>query len=288
MVSYIFEIDPPAWKGLRNLYTRFQIDPRRDPWNSVLSTQIPPPAFQCRVGWEAFPNDDRSRFPGLAALHAAGINLTKGVEEIFKFCLRLSIGSCHRGKNLPPHLREPAHGMSYIHENGPALKDTEIRIVIGAELLWPLLSPDTTESEKLSCSFAVACTLLHEFAVCFLLSRASSISTFNLLMALTNHSSVTPDQHGVELACSLLPKHTGAIPGLFPAETAHLAALGDTLFGQNMEPIAGWTKDDFYQPFFEDEPVAEPGHALVNDVRIHLIQVVALVWCCTKLPGYEC
>ncbi|KAH8845456.1 hypothetical protein MCOR27_002020 [Pyricularia oryzae] len=236
VVSYIFEIDPPAWKGLRNLYTRFQIDPRRDPWNSVLSTQIPPSAFQGRVGWEAFPNDDRSRFPGLAALHAAGINLTKGVEEIFKFCLRLSIGSCHRGKNLPPHLREPAHGMSYIHENGPALKDTEIRIVIGAELLWPLLSPDTTESEKLSCSFAVACTLLHEFA------------------------------HGVELACSLLPKHTGAIPGLFPAETAHLAALGDTLFGQNMEPIAGWTKDDFYQPFFEDEPVAEPGHALVNDI----------------------
>ncbi|TLS27049.1 hypothetical protein PpBr36_04945 [Pyricularia pennisetigena] len=236
MLSYIFDADPPAWKGLRNLYTRFQVDPQRDPWNAVLKSQIRPSAFQGRVGWEAFPNDDRSRFEDLAALHAAGVNLTAGVEAIVKSCLRLSIGSCHRGKTLPPHQREPAHGVSYIHQNGPAIKDTEIRIVIGAELLWPLLSPDTTESEKISCSFVVSCTLLHEFA------------------------------HAVELACTLLPKNPGVIPGIYPAQTAQLTALGDTLFGENLQPIASWTKDDFNQPFFEDEAVAEPGHAIVNDI----------------------
>ncbi|TLD18055.1 hypothetical protein PspLS_10513 [Pyricularia sp. CBS 133598] len=236
VLSYIFYVEPPAWQALWNLYTRFQIDPRRDPWNAVLKTQIPPSAFQGRVGWEAFPNDERSRFESLAGLHAAGVNLTGGVKTIVENCLRLSIGSCHRGKNVPPHQREHAHGVTYIHENGPALKDTEIRIIIGAELLWPLLSPDTTESEKISCSFAVTCTLLHEFA------------------------------HAVELACSLLVKNPGVIPGLYPAQTAQLAGLSDTLFGENMQPISNWTKDDFNQPFFEDEAVAEPGHAIINDI----------------------
>ncbi|KAI6374041.1 hypothetical protein MCOR25_003274 [Pyricularia grisea] len=235
LLTHILIVDPPALKGLRNLYTRFQIDPQRDPWNAVLKTQIQLSGFQGRVGWEAVPNDDRSRFEGLAALHAAGVDLTTGVEAIMRHCLRISIGSCHRGKKVPPHQREPAHGNTYIHENGPSINDTEIRIVIGAELLWPLLSPDTTESEKISCSFGVACALLHEFA------------------------------HATELACSLLPKNPGAIPGLLPAQAAQLAALGDTLFGEKLQPIAGWTKDDFSQPFFEDEAVAEPGHAIIND-----------------------
>lgn len=41
-----------------------------------------------------------------------------------------------------------------------------IRIQLAAEAIWPLLAPQYSKSEKMACSFGIANTLLHEFAVC--------------------------------------------------------------------------------------------------------------------------
>lgn len=42
----------------------------------------------------------------------------------------------------------------------------KIRIRLAADLVWPLLVPQYSASEKMTCSFLVATTLLHELAVC--------------------------------------------------------------------------------------------------------------------------
>ncbi|KAI1101674.1 hypothetical protein F4804DRAFT_291271 [Jackrogersella minutella] len=61
----------------------------------------------------------------------------------------------------------------------PAGPDSKIVISIGAELIWPLLVPQLSQSEKLVTSFAIATTLLHEFA--------HAISQAQQLMTLDEH-----------------------------------------------------------------------------------------------------
>ncbi|KAF2966579.1 hypothetical protein GQX73_g7013 [Xylaria multiplex] len=110
--------------------------------------------------------------------------LTKYLNEIHSYdwkanvmrylldVLELDIGSAHNqsyfhaNRTRPEDiLNDPYHnftlGCTGMIDEGPSLK---IRILLAAEMIWPLLVPQYTESEKMSISFTIANTLLHEFA----------------------------------------------------------------------------------------------------------------------------
>ncbi|TLD09264.1 uncharacterized protein PgNI_07269 [Pyricularia grisea] len=99
-------------------------------------------------------------------------------------------------------------------------------VSIGAELIWPLLSIHTSNAEKRTCSFAVASILLHEIAHAIVMAQGSAVD------------------HKPSLNCVADPGHRDLLHRACLRLFSHLA-------------------DD---PFFEDEPTAEAGFALENQV----------------------
>jgi hypothetical protein len=77
--------------------------------------------------------------------------LSFGINTLY----RLTEDGSRRGRG-----NEGAYGRTHVSETG------RIRIEVAAEMLWPLLSPHYTSAEKLTCSFSVAKTILHEIGVC--------------------------------------------------------------------------------------------------------------------------
>ncbi|KAI0442924.1 hypothetical protein F4803DRAFT_575044 [Xylaria telfairii] len=132
--------------------------------------------------------------------------------------------------------------------------DSMIIIKLAADVIWPLLVPQYSKSEKLATSFVIASTLLHEFAVCFVLSHDPGIAR-----ELENRDTET---HAAAQAQELLTKrHWAELPGQHPEVAELLMSLDgvvwDVHFGAHQEP------------FFYDCGVEELGHDFEHSLWGH-------------------
>ncbi|KAH9432212.1 hypothetical protein MCOR02_006917 [Pyricularia oryzae] len=126
-----------------------------------------------RIAWFRDVDPDKT-WQCLATLHNIGFNSVEWVETILQERLELIVGSAYRDRDGRCSSRHFAwtnlEGQVHcFHSAGiPNAKtlrsDWRIRIEVAAEGIWPLLSPDFSKAEKLTCSFALAVTMFHEFA----------------------------------------------------------------------------------------------------------------------------
>ncbi|KAI0467666.1 hypothetical protein F4859DRAFT_525094 [Xylaria cf. heliscus] len=139
--------------------------------------------------------------------------------------------------------------------------DVLIKVRLAADVVWPLLVPQYSKSEKMACSFTVASTLLHEFAVCISFSPVIR----GLARELANHDI---EAHAVNQAQELLTtREFGQLPGQDPEVARLLASLDgvvwDIGFGEHQEP------------FFEQSGIEELGQEFEHSLWGHS----------TNLPG---
>ncbi len=95
-------------------------------------------------------------------LHRMGYNWPANVRRVLDKQLYLDIGSAYWSPMGRSDIENAIYGFTYRESKGP---QSSIHISIAAEMIWPLLVPGISASEKLASSFMLATTLLHEMAV---------------------------------------------------------------------------------------------------------------------------
>lgn len=165
LVSRVLYSNHPFYQALKDLRTRQlipeELDPR-DPDDEERPIETP---YLSRY----VPVDQINlyhSFEGVVELANMAYDWEANVNRLMDQYLVLDIGSCYWdwvdlqvGSNL-------TYGWTVRY--GAGAEGTRYHVSIGAETLWPLLSPDISPSEKLVTSFLVATVILHEFAVCIL------------------------------------------------------------------------------------------------------------------------
>lgn len=110
-------------------------------------------------------------YPEIRQLEALGFDWVHETMQVLLEKLTLDIGSAWilQGESDAADAVDGVHEVDYMtygntqcFDNGP---DTKISMVIAGDIIWPLLSPHFSESEKMTCSFSIASTLIHELAV---------------------------------------------------------------------------------------------------------------------------
>ncbi|KAI1857434.1 hypothetical protein JX265_011169 [Neoarthrinium moseri] len=150
IVSRILRQRPRVWEALKDLRTRQKIDSsydtREDPRTTHLVKMVAVDDINLDLCWEP-----------VQRLTELGFNSVQRVEEVLDGAVTYTIGTgfmdLYGGNN-----KEDA--FTYGITGGFESQDIEIRLA--AELVWPLLVPEYSNSEKLAASWSVASTLLHE------------------------------------------------------------------------------------------------------------------------------
>ncbi|KAI2605638.1 hypothetical protein GGR54DRAFT_644271 [Hypoxylon sp. NC1633] len=115
--------------------------------------------------------DRHKMYPQIRMLDDMGFDWDGNVAAVLASVLRLTIGCAYftpapawdPNTNTYDKLGEDlsvTYGWTHCHRAGA---DSQITITIPAELIWPLMTNAFSQSEKLTTSFAIATTLLHEF-----------------------------------------------------------------------------------------------------------------------------
>ncbi|KAI6526975.1 hypothetical protein ACKVWC_009333 [Pyricularia oryzae] len=226
LLTRILNSNLPVWTGLLDLYTRLQIDLDRDP---------------CA---ELFRDEAKKGLPGTCsnAWHTEAHPFsTKSFPEL----LRLSQSGFNASawtralliKSLQFQIQscnrfsedddpDPMRGTYGFTIRHVIRNKMRILISIGAELIWPLLSAHTSNAEKRACSFALVSVILHELGHAIVMAQGSA----------TDH------QPSLDCVAD-------------PAKRYLLKQACHRLFSSLID-----------DPFFEDEPSAEVGFALENQV----------------------
>ena len=168
-------------EALFNMCTRQPIDPKFDtrpnPQTPMLTKYVPEDEI------------DMSRtYPAIRELEEDYLFEWKGeVLRHFRDALELDIASGYTANER--HYDAYTEGLrgqpwSDYCVGSTGLQDEgrkrTISIKLAAELIWPLLVDQYSATEKMACSFEIANTLIHEFAVCEKMMRFSRIQNSNL------------------------------------------------------------------------------------------------------------
>ncbi|KAK7955986.1 uncharacterized protein PG986_005208 [Apiospora aurea] len=162
LVTRVLQTNPMFWRSLKDLRTRRKIDARLDPRGPdeqrtpflqkfVPLDEIPQP------GDRNYRRDFDRRYWALEELAAAGFDFAYHVDRLL--LRHLHIGICGGFVDVDGKPDSFVFGRTSLSFAGP---DSRIYVNISAELIWPLLVPIYSSSEKLSTSYIVATTILHE------------------------------------------------------------------------------------------------------------------------------
>ncbi|KAI0832294.1 hypothetical protein F5Y06DRAFT_189187 [Hypoxylon sp. FL0890] len=105
-------------------------------------------------------------YPQIRYLDTWGLRWPEYSWRLLSRMLRLNIGSCWISP-VPTEdqgasdEKEITYGLTQIKV--PDQNSPYVRVQIAAELIWPLLVPEYSQTEKMTASFVIAATLLHEF-----------------------------------------------------------------------------------------------------------------------------
>ncbi|KAI0110631.1 hypothetical protein F4776DRAFT_667507 [Hypoxylon sp. NC0597] len=160
LATKVINSNHPVFQALLDLRTRQPVDKEFD------QRAKPSTPFLTKI----VPIDemDVSRtYPEIRRLDGWRYSWPDNIMRVLNDTLLLDIGSCwiEPEKNSKGEVQESdivIYGSTRIE--GAREVNSTIIMNIAAEILWPLLIPGYSESEKMTASFAAASTILHEFA----------------------------------------------------------------------------------------------------------------------------
>lgn len=112
--------------------------------------------------------DSNLQFDGIKKLAALGYDWEGNVMRLMDERLSLEIGGAHFDSLKGKYTTGPTYGYNYLYssvEGRPGVQTHTNIVTLSAEMLWPMLVPQISASEKIVASFALATTLLHELSV---------------------------------------------------------------------------------------------------------------------------
>ncbi|CAJ2512475.1 Uu.00g054900.m01.CDS01 [Anthostomella pinea] len=159
LVTKILESNPAHLNALYNMNTRQDIDPERDPRDDPETASLMKYVMEDEI-------DLGLSDPRIQKLNDLGYDWKYHTVRILDRCLRMDIGSCYLlGHGADEYNEVKGSSMAYGFTNSTVCgADSYITISIAAEVIWPLLVDTYSQSEKLTCSFIIASTILHELA----------------------------------------------------------------------------------------------------------------------------
>ncbi|KAK6827645.1 hypothetical protein PG987_010986 [Apiospora arundinis] len=169
LVTRVLQTDPPLWRSIRDLRTRRKVDPRLDP-RSAEDSRTPYLQKMIRQdeikqpGDQGYQEDLDDRWEAIETIASHGFDFTYHVDRLTLNHLEFSFGTgCMDEEGKPTNFE---YGRTTLINAG---LDSKIQIAIAAELVWPLLIPIYSSSEKLCASYVLATTILHELmhATCY-------------------------------------------------------------------------------------------------------------------------
>lgn len=182
LVTRVLQTNPMFWRCIKDLRTRRKIDPNLDPREDE-DQRTPFLQKMIRLdemkepGDYGYDEDVDNRWQELDDLADAGYDYEYHVDRILGNCLQVGFGSAYIDENGKPT------AFTYGHTNlNLAGTDTKISIFLATELVWPLLIPVYSSSEKLCASYILATTLLHELMV--------SIAPFPYIVYASTHTAL--------------------------------------------------------------------------------------------------
>ncbi|KAI0131863.1 hypothetical protein BJ170DRAFT_730044 [Xylariales sp. AK1849] len=220
VVSRVLRSNPPFWQALRELRTRQLLDDDYDPRDPSdrhipnLTVMVPVDQIDMALCWDPIKKLDALSFKSVEA-----------VDNMLSKHIQISIVSgfieFDTGKR-----QTFVYGCCQTELAGPS---STITLYISAELIWPLLTPAYSSSERICTSMLVATTILHEL------------------------------QHAVSGAIRLL---TTDEPDIHPPDRskeviAQLRDVGDL----TMDMSVG-----FGEPYWDDDDAVELGYAFENSL----------------------
>ncbi|KAF3065975.1 hypothetical protein GL218_09222 [Daldinia childiae] len=167
LVSKMLLSGHPGIRDLMDLRTRYKI-----PDDLVAERENPrtPHVVGYRSMEKTVLNLENS-WPEMIQLDRLGYDFIENVWRVLFYCLRFDI-SCAWFEPNESEARSAVDGVNEartliygVTQPSGHGKDSIITIWLAAELIWPLLVPQYSQSEKLTASFLLASTLLHEFGV---------------------------------------------------------------------------------------------------------------------------
>ncbi|KAH8688157.1 hypothetical protein BGZ61DRAFT_532971 [Ilyonectria robusta] len=222
LASRLLRADDPFLSAVKDVTNRFRIDDTLD--RRPIEEREETPRFQFR---RFVDMNDPDLVPAAKRMRQyPNFNASAFTEAALERCLQLNIRSGHYHFGTRFFENAPA-GVTA----GSALEDPNapIRISICAELVWPLLEPNFSTSEKLMASFILATTIVHE------LMHGWGISHYKWLYS--------PDAYGIS--------------------DPVLQGICDEL-REELYPGGKWSMS--MEPSFEEDSVSELGHAYEQHV----------------------
>lgn len=159
LVTKVLKSGLPFWRAVKDLRTRTAIPTELDPRPE--EDRATPRLVRIRPLEEALADGAVQDWPVLYDLVEQGLDYEKAVDYVLRKTLKLDIGSGYLSNN-GRRRSDYRHGETSVIRLG---QDSTIKTEISAEILWPLLVPNYSDSEKLTTSFLVAAVLLHELMV---------------------------------------------------------------------------------------------------------------------------
>ncbi|KAI1499223.1 hypothetical protein F5X99DRAFT_430838 [Biscogniauxia marginata] len=153
----------PHFEALINMETRQMIENWRDPRDDPPTPNLAKYVLEKDIDFQA-------TFPEIIQLNELGYDWKYHTWRVLARCLRFDIGTCYvvpgyhdeyPNTHGVKHQDSMAYGVTTRNSAGP---DSNITITISAELIWPLLMSEYSQSEKMSASFVLASTIIHEIA----------------------------------------------------------------------------------------------------------------------------
>ncbi|KAI2633599.1 hypothetical protein GGS26DRAFT_590356 [Hypomontagnella submonticulosa] len=177
LVSKVIESRPPLLEALFEMKTRRHIPRKQDLRRKPLQPGFPNRLYM----YDWVENIDLAHtLPELKALQDLGFDWRAATWQRLQKQFSVDIGCAFwapgRGLTDAPDVVDGVRKLDvmtygitcYLPKDNPD-EPLWINITVAAEMIWPLLTNQYSESEKMVCSFTIATILLHEFAhaICF-------------------------------------------------------------------------------------------------------------------------
>ncbi|KAK8119582.1 uncharacterized protein PG998_004208 [Apiospora kogelbergensis] len=164
LVTRVLHTKPAFWQSIKDLRTRRKIDPNLDPRDEedqrtpflqkiIRQDEIPEP------GDANYAADVDMRYSILEDLANQGFDFVKHVDRLMQSKIELALGPAFLDDGKSTTFVYGRTSLNIDQNDKPA---SYINVSIAAELVWPLLIPIYSSSEKLCASYVIATTILHE------------------------------------------------------------------------------------------------------------------------------
>ncbi|KAI1473880.1 hypothetical protein F4774DRAFT_430375 [Daldinia eschscholtzii] len=166
LLTRLLDSNHPGLQDLMDLRTRYKIP-------LDITSDRENPRTPTLIGYRPYTEmklDLENSWQEIIDLSAMGYDFVGNTWRVLAQCLTLEISSAWfdpmevDDANAVDGVRETSTLTYGVTQPSGRGRDARIQIWVAAELIWPLLMPQYSESEKLTASFLVASTLMHEFA----------------------------------------------------------------------------------------------------------------------------